>query len=254
MGSARLLGMDQRITRRDFLDTALVGSAALLMQGLAPAHELDPAAAAFDGYSGVGDYADANGNTWAVIQEGHRLRDRRLTQVRVHSVTPDEHVDHVIVGGGISGLSAALFLQRADKARQCLVLDDHPIFGGLAKSNEIVVNGERLVGNQASALFFPPLPGSFLAEFYPSIGISRDVFEYQRWNGRDPELPVGRTCYLSGGPNSSFYFGPSFGRPEGQFVVDPIGRRLEGALVRLKYAPDGNRRPTETIPHVGSTA
>ena len=229
MGSSRLLGMDRRITRRDFLDTALVGSAALLMQGLAPAHELDPAAAAFDGYSGVGDYADANGNTWAVIQEGHRLRDRRLTQVRVHSVTPDEHVDHVIVGGGISGLSAALFLQRADKARQCLVLDDHPIFGGLAKSNEIVVNGERLVGNQASALFFPPLPGSFLAEFYPSIGISRDVFEYQRWNGRDPELPVGRTCYLSGGPNSSFYFGPSFGRPEGQFVVDPIGRRLEGA-------------------------
>jgi len=229
MGSGRLLGMDQRITRRDFLDAALVGSAALLMQGVAPAHELDPAAAVFDGYSGVGDYAGANGDTWAVIQEGHRLRDRRLTQVRVHSVRPDEHVDDVIVGGGISGLSAALFLQRADKRRRCLVLDDHPIFGGLAKSNEILVNGERLVGNQASALFFPPLPGSFLAEFYPSIGISRDVFDYQTWNGRDPELPVGRTCYLSGGPNSSFYFGPSFGRPAGQFVVDPIGRRLEGA-------------------------
>ena len=86
MGSGRLLGMDQRITRRDFLDAALVGSAALLMQGVAPAHELDPAAAVFDGYSGVGDYAGANGNTWAVIQEGHRLRDRRLTQVRVHTV------------------------------------------------------------------------------------------------------------------------------------------------------------------------
>src|SRR4030095_2259160 len=121
MGSGRLLGMDQRITRRDFLDTALVGSAALLMRGLAPAHELDPAAAAFDGYRGGGDYADGNGDTGAVIQEGHRLRDRRLTHVRVHSVTPDEHVDYVIVGGGISGLSVALFLQRADKATRGLV-------------------------------------------------------------------------------------------------------------------------------------
>jgi len=130
-----------------------------------------------------------------------------------------QHV--VIVGGGISGLASALFLQRTARPRQCLVLDDHPIFGGLAKSNEIIVDGERLVGNQASALFFPPLPGSFLAEFYPSIGIDRDIFDYQTWNGSGPELPVGRTCYLSGGRGSSFYFGKAFGRPEGTLLVDP---------------------------------
>ena len=169
MTNHRSLGMDARITRRDFLDAALVASAGLLMRGVAPADVLDPRAAAFDGYGGVGDYAGANGNTWAVIQEGHRLRDRKFATLRVSDVRPDETVDTVIVGGGISGLAAALFLQRTSHPRQCLVLDDHPIFGGLAKSNEIVVGGERLVGNQASALFFPPLPGSFLAEFYPSI-------------------------------------------------------------------------------------
>ena len=199
------------------------------MQGVAPADVLDPRAAAFDGYSGVGDYAGANGNTWAVIQEGHSLRDRKFVSVRVSDVSAEETVDTVIVGGGISGLASALFLQRTAHPRQCLVLDDHPIFGGLAKSNEIIVDGERLVGNQASALFFPPLPGSFLAEFYPSIGIDRDIFDYQTWSGSGPELPVGRTCYLSGGRGSSFYFGRAFGRPEGTLVVDPIERQLEGA-------------------------
>ena len=229
--TTKSLGMDARITRRDFLDAALVASAGLLMRGVAPADVLDPRAAAFDGYGGVGDYAGANGNTWAVIQEGHRLRDRKFASLRVSDVTPDDTVDTVIVGGGISGLAAALFLQRTAHPRQCLVLDDHPIFGGLAKSNEIIVDGERLVGNQASALFFPPLPGSFLAEFYPSIGIDRDLFDYQTWNGSGPELPVGRTCYLSGGRGSSFYFGEAFGRPEGTLLVDPIGRQLEGAPV-----------------------
>jgi len=229
MATPKSLGLDARITRRDFLDAALVASAGLLMRGVAPADVLDPRAAAFDGYSGVGDYAGANGNTWAVVQEGHRLRDRKFVSLRVGDISPEETVDTVIVGGGISGLASALFLQRTAHPRQCLVLDDHPIFGGLAKSNEILVDGERLVGNQASALFFPPLPGSFLAEFYPSIGIDRDIFDYQAWNGSGPELPVGRTCYLSGGRGSSFYFGKAFGRPEGTLVVDPIERQLEGA-------------------------
>jgi spermidine dehydrogenase len=221
--------MTVRITRRDFLDASLVASAGLLMRGVAPADVLDPKAAAFDGYSGVGDYAGANGNTWAVVQEGHRLRDRKFASLRVSDVTPEETVDTVIIGGGISGLASALFLQRAQPARQCLVLDDHPIFGGLAKSNEIVVDGERLVGNQASALFFPPLPGSFLAEFYPSIGIDRDIFDYQTWTGSTPELPVGRTCYLSPGRGSSVFFGKAFGRPDGLLLVDPIEHQLEGA-------------------------
>jgi spermidine dehydrogenase len=73
------------------------------------------------------------------------------------------------------------------------VLDDHAMFGGLARANEFEVNGERLVANQASAMFFPPLPGTFLAEFYPSIGIELGPIAYQAWAGRDPELPLGRT-------------------------------------------------------------
>jgi spermidine dehydrogenase len=232
MSDSRVLGSGARITRRDFLDAVLVGSGAALAAGRAPLELLaaSDAAAAFDGYGGIGDYAGANGNTWAVLQEGHRLRDPKLAALRPRDLRVTDEVDCAIVGGGISGLAAALFLARQSAGRAtCLILDNHPIFGGLAKSNELEVGAERLVGNQASALFFPPIRGTFLDEFYRSIGIDRDVFAYQAWKGPSPEMPVGRTCYFGGGPSSAFYFGPSFGRPDGVFVVDPYGRAFDGA-------------------------
>ena len=117
-------------------------------------------------------------------------------------------------GGGrrISGLAAALFFSRQTGGRRsCLVLEDHSIFGGLARRNEFEVDGQHLVVSQASAMFFPPLPGTFLAEFYPSIGIEASTFEYQKWAGPKRELPVGTTPYFGGGPTSAFYFGAKFG-------------------------------------------
>jgi phytoene dehydrogenase-like protein len=70
-----------------------------------------------------------------------------------------EIYDCVIVGGGISGLAAALIFQRkAGEGKTCLVLDNHPIFGGEAKRNEFLVDGHRLIGHQGSALFWPPIP------------------------------------------------------------------------------------------------
>jgi spermidine dehydrogenase len=37
-------------------------------------------------------------------------------------------MDCVIVGGGISGLAAALFFQRRGAGRTCLVLENHPVW------------------------------------------------------------------------------------------------------------------------------
>jgi spermidine dehydrogenase len=59
-----------------------------------------------------------------------------------------EVYDLVIVGGGLSGLSAAHFYHKAMGAGQkVLVLDNHDDFGGHAKRNEFVVNGKTIVCN-----------------------------------------------------------------------------------------------------------
>jgi spermidine dehydrogenase len=231
-GGNASLGMDHEITRRDFLNASLVASGAALLSAAAPIGLLAQNGTDFDGYGGIGDYARANGNTFDVVAEGHKLRDGAYARADARKAQPAGSFDCVIVGGGISGLAAALFLQRqAGRRSTCLVLDDHAMFGGLARANEFEVNGERLIANQASAMFFPPLAGTFLSEFYPSIGIALGPIAYQRWAGRDPEMAIGRTPYFGGGRTSAFYFGAQFGRPAGQLVVDPWGTRLEGAPI-----------------------
>jgi spermidine dehydrogenase len=229
-------GVDEEITRRDFLNASLLASGAALLSSAAPlevmARQLAQRRNDFDGYGGIGDYAHANGNTLDVITEGHKLRDGVYARANTRTAQPAGSFDCVIVGGGISGLAAALFLQRnARRPVSCLVLEDHDIFGGQARANEFEVNGERLVANQASALFFPPLPDTFLADFYPTIGIQLGPIAYQTWAGSDAEMPIGHTPYFAGGRTSAFYFGARFGRPSGELLVDPWGKRLEGAPI-----------------------
>src|SRR5436190_128547 len=101
--------------------------------------------------------------------------------------------------------SALFFKRQAGANRTCLVLENHAIFGGEARRNEFLVDGQRLIAHQGSAMFFPPLPGTFLADFYQSIGIDRWQFPYQTWSGKDAEIPLGRTSYTEGGKNSGLY-------------------------------------------------
>ena len=59
----------------------------------------------------------------------------------------DDIYDLVIVGGGISGLSAAyLYQQQMGPEVKILVLDNHDDFGGHAKRNEFESSGKMLLG------------------------------------------------------------------------------------------------------------
>ena len=111
----RALGMAEPITRRDFLNGALVAGSAFLLDPKARlAAGLPDGEAAVDpftGYGGVGDYATSNGNTYAVMSAGHAMRDGNFETQLAHAIDTGETYDFVSIGGGISGLAAAVFFQ-----------------------------------------------------------------------------------------------------------------------------------------------
>jgi spermidine dehydrogenase len=195
------LGMNQPMSRRDFLNSTLLASGSLLMTSATPlqllAEEDD-----WTGYGGVGDYSKSNGNTLEVLAAGHRIRDGEFDQLPGNIVDTGELFDCVVIGGGISGLATALlFLRKGGKKRSCLVLDNHPVFGGEAKRNEFIVDGHRLMAHQGSAVYFVQYPHSFLGRFYDSIGLKSPRLAYQKWAGPAKEMPLSKTPYDMVGAN-----------------------------------------------------
>lgn len=234
------LGMDQRITRRDFLNSTLLASGACLGAGaLTPAELMAQAAQAaptvedWNGPGGIGDYAGKNGDTLDVLMDAHQIRDGLFETLPSTAIDTGETYDCVVVGGGISGLAAALtFRRRAPDGMTCLVLDNHGIFGGEAKRNEFEVDGHRLIAHQGSAFHFAPYPHSFLSRFYESIGLKQPRLTYQGWNGSGTELVAPKVPYgWPGAANGQYgyFFGAKFGQTPGLWVIDPLRRKLEGA-------------------------
>src|ERR1700758_363693 len=131
--------MDPRITRRDFLNGASVaiGAAAfspnllrletlgITQSPIAPEKSADYYPPALTGMRGT---------TEAAMEAGHALRDGKTWE----NATPDpDRYDLIVVGGGISGLSAAYFYRKiAGPHARVLVLENLDDFGGHAKRNE----------------------------------------------------------------------------------------------------------------------
>lgn len=237
------LGMNSPVTRRDFLGSTLLASGALLAEGLSPAQLLairEHAASDSDnkdwnGYGGVGDYSTSNGNTKEVLLAGHKIRDGAEEKSSSTVAETGETYDCVIVGGGISGLAAALFFQRqAGSGKKILILENHSIFGGEAKQNEFEVEGKRLIAHQGSAIYLVPYPHSFIARFYDSIGFHTPKLTYQKWSGPQPEMSLSRTPYDAIGLSKGqygFWFGAKFGSNPGMWLIDPVGKKMDGAPV-----------------------
>jgi len=227
------LGMDQPITRRDFLNSTLLASGSLLTA--ATPLQLLGAEDDWTGYGGVGDYSKSNGNTLEVLAAGHRIRDGEFDRLPANFIDTGEMFDCVVVGGGISGLAAALFLLRkGGKNRTCLVLDNHPVFGGEAKRNEFVVDGHRLMAHQGSAVFFVQYPHSFLGRFYDSIGLKAPRLQYQKWASPAKEMALSKTPYdMLGSEPATYglYFAAKFSQKPGVWLIDPWGKKLEGAPI-----------------------
>src|SRR6266496_1740417 len=222
------------ITRRDFLGSTLLASGATLLKNVSPA-ELLQDKDDFTGYGGVGEYSISNGNTLPVLRAGHSIRDAVYDPLPKDIIDTGEQYDCAVIGGGISGLAAAVFFQRqASPEMKCLVLENHSIFGGEAKQNEFLVDGKRLIAHQGSAIYQLQYPFSFLAHFYDSIGLKTPKLTYQKWAGPQPELVLSRTPYEAAGMEHGqygFWFGTKFGQKSGMWLIDPIGKSLEGAPI-----------------------
>jgi spermidine dehydrogenase len=150
----RSLGMSCPISRRDFVNGVLMGSGAALLSGKSPAANAKlapnyaPSGSPWTGYGGVGDYRWSNGNTEAVRDAAHGIRDHLYPEA---DLPVEESYDLVVIGGGFSGTTAAYqFGNHAKPGQTCLVLENHPVFGGEAKQNEFDVDGHRLVAPQGS--------------------------------------------------------------------------------------------------------
>ena len=249
------LGMHAPISRRDFLNGTLLASAGLVLGRHGQAPTVSPADA-WNGYGGVGDYARAHGNMYDVMTTAHRMRDGEFERAIAGATDTGEMYDLVAVGGGISGLAAAVVFQRKRGGR-CLVLDNHAIFGGEAKRNEFSVDGHTVVAHQASAIFLVPEKGGYTDAFYNLIGMDRSAFEYQTC----AEMPLAHSPYDEP-PNYGFYFGPQFGQRPGVWVMDPWGKNLAGAplsdavkteLLRWRNGGDAGSPPPPR-PHIEGDA
>jgi spermidine dehydrogenase len=221
------LGMREPISRRDFLNGTLLASAGLVLGRHVQVPLTISPADAWDGFGGVGDYARAHGNMYDVMTTAHRMRDGAFERAIATAADTGELYDLVAVGGGISGLAAAVFFQQKRGGR-CLVLDNHAMFGGEAKRNEFRVDGQTVIAHQGSAIFLVPEKGGYTDSFYKLIGMDRSAFEYQGWRGQQAEMPLSHSPYDEP-KNYGFYFGSQFGARPGVWVIDPWGKQLDGA-------------------------
>ncbi len=143
----RNLGMGRAITRRDFLN-----GVSLTVVGSVLAPELFRAAQPEFAPERALDYypptrTGMRGSHDGSFEVAHRLRDRPQRDLS-GAIGTGEIYDLVIVGGGLSGLSAAYyFIRDAGRNAKVLILDNHDDFGGHAKRNEFQYNGRMLALN-----------------------------------------------------------------------------------------------------------
>ncbi len=200
-------GFRNRITRRDFLNGVALGAGSCLLARMAPGLAARPGSDAgltlgvdWYGYGGVGDYRQSHGNTPEAIRAAHRLRDRGFDLSGLDFDTAEEH-ELVIVGCGMAGLGAGLeYSKRRQAGQSCLMLDNHPLFGGEAKENEFRVDGVTLIAPQgANGFFVPPRTDDPArshgdARYYAELEIPREL-PYRAWPSSERPLEFCRDNY-----------------------------------------------------------
>jgi spermidine dehydrogenase len=160
----KALGMDRAIDRRDFLNGVAVTAGALGGGFIGGSAAFAAAAWPQDepGYDPP-VLTGMRGSHPGSFENAHRLRDGDFWSGHGAPKDTGEVYDLVVVGGGISGLSAAHFWRAARPGARILILDNHDDFGGHAKRNEYHLDGKLHLLNGGTLMIDSPFPYSKVA-------------------------------------------------------------------------------------------
>jgi spermidine dehydrogenase len=194
----RQLGMNRRITRRDFLNGVAVGIGALgyaSLPDVARGFQLD-------------SKADRSGDTYPPALTGirgsapgsfdvaHALRDGNFWETAGTPTDTHETYDLVVVGGGISGLAAGYFYRKyVGYQSRILILDSNDDFGGHARRNEFRVGERTLLSNGGTQSIESPSEYSDVAkQVLRDLGVQTKTF-YKAYD-RKLYSHLGTACFF----------------------------------------------------------
>ncbi len=245
----RELGMQHKITRRDFLNgvSFTVGASLLAANPLwleafgvpqSPfAPEKDPT---YYPPSKTGMRGSHDGS-WEIA---HAMRDGKQWP---ESIADDESYDLIVVGAGISGLAAAYFYrQAAGNNARILLLDNHDDFGGHAKRNEFQAGNRLLIGYGGTQSIEAPANYSLEAiGLLKDLGI--DVERFYKYYDQTlfDSMKLGESAFFDKEtfgadrlvPQAGLhYFGPTF-TPETTAQL-PIAEAAQRDIIRLQETND----------------
>ena len=241
----RDLGMGREITRRDFLNgVALTVGGSMLPRGAladvgrrsrhpSPQESYYPPAATGMRGSHPGSFEVAHGfrdgRTWAGVDSGERY-------------------DMVVVGGGLSGLSAGFFFREsAGPSSRVLILDNHDDFGGHAKRNEFSHGGRTLMlnggtSNLEATKHYSTVARTLLSavgldleraltaegtsrDYYASLGLTGSTFFSREAFGTDRLVTGSGRAFGPGGARSGW---------AAWLAQTPLSREAQAQVTRLE--------------------
>ena len=232
----RDLGMNRKISRRDFIHGVAGTAAGAAFLGAGCEQEILHSGPTAPGRVGYGRGQAPPAASYPPIRSGLRGSHEGAYQV-AHALAregktdwgpttdPDATTyDLVVVGGGLSGLSAAYFYRKENPDARILILENHDDFGGHAKRNEFQVGDRTILGHGGTQTFETPGDYSDVAkglladlavdlqafndeyydhDFYRRHGLTSTVFFDEETFGTNRTVPmpgVGASYFLPVAP------------------------------------------------------